>query len=432
MLPREQILGLLSSMGVDLPRRTKLSDAELDKRLSRALDSTQYLTRVIPKPPLDPATYPSWFRDKSNKPVMEAIRRHNVGEAQMIHDSRMNGVDNPIPLYTNAFMDLRQTLMTIGNACDRGMPPIVLQDTGEASGICMRVLDVKQFDNQTPVLIVVFQHDVKDSLSRGSFDWISSYVSAGTATAMLKITATVQEQHLLLRLLKSNSKRLASSYKPKRASTESSFTLSFLIPVGPLGAQEVAKYNTNNGCSVCGDPAKQKCSRCRAVRYCDAVCQKEDWKGHRPLCTSLQGAKWQNLTFVLADQHAPGTYSLRISRYDNVQHNDMQKRLEAAEDNQGPPVNTHGMTAFIVKVQLSLVAGHNSATDGPILFIYDQRQTIDAMVLRASSDAAHFDAVAEVVKTKGERGLKVFCWAIRTGDWTIDICLDHVAEWQKW
>ncbi|KAJ7471965.1 hypothetical protein FB451DRAFT_1090161, partial [Mycena latifolia] len=441
MLSRDEILSLLSSMGVDLPRRTKLPDAELDKRLSKALDSAQYLTRVISKPPLDPTSYPSWFRDKSNKPVLEAIRRHNVGEATMIHDSQMKGIDNPIPLYTNAFMDVRQTLKSIGNACDSGMHPIVLQDPGESSGICMRVLDVRQFDEQTPILIVVFQHDLKDRLSRASFDWISSYVSSKTPTAMANITATVQEQHLLLRLLNQNSKRLVPSYKPKRAPTETSFTLSFLLPVGPLGAQEMAKYNTNNGCSVCGDPAKQKCSRCGAVRYCDAVCQKEDWKSHRPLCASWQGAKWQGLTFVLADHPMPGALSMRISKYDNVQHNDAQKRMELSVQNQGPPTNTHGTTPFIVKVQVNsstaLGPAHplfnkKPSNDGADILIYDQRRTLEVMVMRASSDPAHFNAVVDVVKAKGDRGLKTFCWAIRTGEWTIDICLDRQPEWQMW
>lgn len=218
----------------------------------------------------------------------------------------------------------------------------------------------------------------------------------------------------------------------------------------------MAKYNTNNGCGVCGDPAKQKCSRCGAVRYCDAgntlracllsahnhpVCQKEDWKSHRPLCNSWQGAKWQGLTFIAADQHAPGAYSLRINRYDNVQHNDMAKRVELAKHNPGPPVNTHGAMPFIVKVQINSSSAHGPAhplfaqsqwKDGSDLLIYDQRRTIDVMVLRASSEEAHFNAVAEIVKTKGERGLKAFCWAIRTGEWTIDICLDQFPEFQMW
>ncbi|KAJ7186897.1 hypothetical protein C8R46DRAFT_1058361 [Mycena filopes] len=446
MLPREEILGLLSSIGVDLPPKTKLPDVELDKRLSKTLDGAQYLSRVVPTLPLDPTVYPSWFNNKSNKPIAEAIRRHNMGEATLIDASRRKGMDNPFPLYGNAFMDLRQTLMTIGNACDQGMVPLVLQDKGETSGICMRVLEVRKFDDETPIVFVVFQHDRQDALSRGSFDWISSYVSSETPVAMANITATVQEQHLLLRLLNNNKKRLASSYKPKRASTESSFSLSFLLPVGPLGAHDMAKFNANNGCSICGEPAKQKCSRCGAVRYCDAVCQKEDWKSHRPLCSGWQGAKWQPTPFVLADSQVPGRYALRISRHDVVQHKDMQKRMEKAKDKHGPPENTHGTTPFIVKIQVNssqalgpahTIIRSNARDDGSNILIYDQRRSIDVMVFRSAAEEeenanAPFDAITEVVRVKGDRGIKAFCWAIRTGEWTLDICLDRLPEWQKW
>ncbi|KAJ7911612.1 hypothetical protein B0H13DRAFT_2009380 [Mycena leptocephala] len=406
MLPREEILGLLSSMGVDLPRKTKLPDLELDKRLSKALDSAQYLSRVLPTPPLDPTSYPSWFHDKSNKPVLEAIGRHNIAEATMIDASQMRGIDNPFPLYTNAFMDLRQTLMSIGNACDSGLAPVILQDKGESSGICMRTVR-----RPTPIVIVVFHHDAKNSVSRASFDWISSYVSgSATHTAMANITATVQEQHLLLRLLNQNQ---------KTPSFDSSFALSFLLPVGPLGAQDMAKYNTNNGCTICGEPAKQKCSRCGAVRYCDAVCQKEDWKTHRPLCNGWQGAKWQGLTFVLADRPVPNGLSLRINRYDNVQHNDMQKRLDLLKESDGGGSAEHPR--------------QHPSDDTSNMLIYDQRQILDVALLRSSSEeATPFDAITEVVKAKGDRGIKAFFWAIRTGEWTMDVCLDRFPEWQKW
>jgi hypothetical protein len=223
----------------------------------------------------------------------------------------------------------------------------------------------------------------------------------------------------------------------------------------------MAKYNTNNGCSVCGEPAKQKCSRCGAVRYCDAgistvifrfpensrhlVCQKEDWKSHRPLCNSWQGAKWQGLTFVPANRPGANLYAFRFNKYDNVQHGDAQKRLDRMKEDEtpGPPSNTHGTTPFIVKLQVnSSMAGGPAHTMFPVsdarqdetdFFIYDQRRTIEVIVLRDSSaDVASFNTVREVVHAKGERGLKAFFWAIRTGEWTLDVCLDKFPEWQKW
>ncbi|KAJ7605244.1 hypothetical protein DFH06DRAFT_1020348 [Mycena polygramma] len=447
MLPRAEILVLLTAMGIDLPKKTKLPDAELDKRLSKALDSAQYLTRVLPTPPLNPTSYPSWFDDKSNKLVLEAIMRHNIGEATVIDAIKMRGLDsNPISLYTNPFNDLRQTVMSISNACDNGMRPITLQDKEESSGICMRVLDVRQFDDHTPILIVVFHHDVKGALSRETFNWISSYVSGATEGMMAKITATAQEQRILLRLLNQNKKRLSSAYKPKRAATETSFTLSFLIPVGPLQMQDMAKHSANNGCSICGEPAKQKCSRCGAIRYCGAVCQKDDWKSHRPLCDGWQNAKWQGLTFVLAYRPIHNSTTLRWNKYDIVQHNDVEMRLKSIKDHDSmgpPPVppNTHGTTPFIVKVQINSSQAQgpahtflqfNSDKDSTEMLIYDQRRTIEVTVLLASSETASFNAVAEVVRKRGERGLKAFFWVIRTGEWTIDVCLDQAPEWQLW
>ncbi|KAF8147737.1 hypothetical protein K438DRAFT_1625856 [Mycena galopus ATCC 62051] len=433
MLPREEILGLLASMGIELPPKTKLNATELDKRLSKALDSAQYITRVVPPPPLDPTAYPLWSRTKSSKPVLEAIKRNNVAEATLVSQSKMFGIDNPFPrLYTNAFMDLRQTLMSIANACDNGMIPITLQDKEESSGICMRVSHSQGIRRRNANYIVVFHHDVKDSLSQASFDWISSYVSGSAVHAtMAKVTATVAEQHLLLRLLNQNKKRLVSSYKPTRASTESAFTLSFLLPVGPLGAQEMAKYNADNGCSICGEPAKQKCSRCGTVRYCNAVCQKEDWKAHRPLCNSWQGAKWQSLTFVSADHPRPNTTALRYNKYDSFQNGGAQQRLARMTqenfENPAPPSNTHGTSPFIIKLQVN----SSRAQDGTEMLIYDQRRTIEVTVLRTSEETS-FDTIKEVVYEKGERGLKAFFWAVRTGEWTMDVRMDQFPEWQKW
>ena len=38
-------------------------------------------------------------------------------------------------------------------------------------------------------------------------------------------------------------------------------------------------------CTTCsGQPARRRCSRCKAAYYCDRNCQKSDWKTHRTLC----------------------------------------------------------------------------------------------------------------------------------------------------
>jgi len=100
------------------------------------LDSTQYLTRIVSSLPLDPTDYPAW---KKENLVIDAVRRNNLGEATAIRESKIQGSGNPFPLYENAFMDLRQSMMGVGNSWDQDYDGIIFQDKEEQSAICMRV-----------------------------------------------------------------------------------------------------------------------------------------------------------------------------------------------------------------------------------------------------------------------------------------------------
>lgn len=125
-------------MGVELPPKTKLSDDELDKRLSKTLDGCQYLARVVPNPPLNPVSYKPWCLNKSNKRILHAIRRHNFGESSVVYDNLMKGNSHPYTLYSDPLMDLRQSLMTMGNYWDEKRTCMMLADEEKTSCIFMR------------------------------------------------------------------------------------------------------------------------------------------------------------------------------------------------------------------------------------------------------------------------------------------------------
>ena len=44
-------------------------------------------------------------------------------------------------------------------------------------------------------------------------------------------------------------------------------------------------------CSVCGEDAPNRCSRCTFQPYCSPACQRGDWAQHKPNCKKLAGAE---------------------------------------------------------------------------------------------------------------------------------------------
>jgi hypothetical protein len=132
-----------------------------------------------------------------------------------------------------------------------------------------QVLEVLEFDKETPILIVLFRQEFRGTIPTNTLKWVMLHGKDGEhGKKIAHIIATTKEQHLVMRLLRLNNERLVP--QPKRIDLERFFDASFILPVGPLGAKDVAKYNKNDGCSVCGDTAKNKCSRCNVTRYCSA------------------------------------------------------------------------------------------------------------------------------------------------------------------
>lgn len=134
---RDEKLGLLSAMGVGFSPSTRLPEAAVDRKLRSALDAAQTFTNVVEQTPLDPSTLPIWSSNQPKK-IFAAIQRSSYAESMKVLSAKANG-QTPFPLYQNAFMDLRQTLMTLANYCDTGRRTAILQDKNHEFAICVRV-----------------------------------------------------------------------------------------------------------------------------------------------------------------------------------------------------------------------------------------------------------------------------------------------------
>ena len=139
-LTREETLKALGCMGVDIPPDTKLADDILEKRLRDALNAAQYLHHFTL--PLDFGTLSDWPTNKPGNPpvparrrLLEAVRRGNFSEAE----STLRNAGRAPELFVDPFMDMRQSLMSLGNYLDTGHQCVVMQDHANEHTINIRV-----------------------------------------------------------------------------------------------------------------------------------------------------------------------------------------------------------------------------------------------------------------------------------------------------
>ena len=93
-----------------------------------------------------------------------------------------------------------------------------------------------------------------------------------------------------------------------------------------------------------------------------------------------------------------------------------------------PPVNIWGNKLFLVKIQPTM---SGSPTH---MMLYDRKRSFQVFFVR-EDDTVNFAAFLEEVRgPRAEmKGLKMYRWARRTGDWEFSVCLDRApAVDTKW
>ncbi|OBZ76929.1 hypothetical protein A0H81_03056 [Grifola frondosa] len=266
------------------------------------------------------------------RPVLQAIMRGNLQEVMLNMQLRAQGGE--LNLFKDPFMDLRQTVMSIAKAWDDGQRWCIMQDpAGENSAINLRFLSVYELDADTPVIVVLYQSVTKEKPLPG-LRWIEA-----------------QKAKMGVKVLAMNAKRLSSEFKPKKDTSELGFKASFLLPIGPLGFEDLGSLNRDTGCVLCGKKTKNRCSACESASYCGQECQKADWQDHKQTCRSLKGGRWCTIPVAPTIPGAEGMYSVTANRFST--RSGVGSRVHKADDNTPYP-NIHGERPFIIKIQIGL------------------------------------------------------------------------------
>lgn len=93
-----------------------------------------------------------------------------------------------------------------------------------------------------------------------------------------------------------------------------------------------------------------------------------------------------------------------------------------------PPPNVHTDKIFLVKMQPSLVP--KSASLRPHMLIYDRQKSFQMYATKNDENSEVYKRFEEEVTGPrgGYRGLKMYRWAKRTGEWELSVCLDKEPQ----
>jgi hypothetical protein len=119
----------------------------------------------------------------------------------------------------------------------------------------------------------------------------------------------------------------------------------------------------------------------------------------------------------------PGMYQFVMNRFDSPQRMDVQNGT-GNPNNTDPPPNIHGDKVFMIKLQTPANTGGNVPKN---IFIYDRQKSFQ-VYMKAEDDPDAFREVALAIRTTGWKGLKMYRWAKRTGDFELTVCFDRAPE----
>ena len=174
-ISREDILIFLSSMGVVLPKDTKMPMEDLNKRLGNALDASQQFDQLLGTKTVDPSEFTQW----TGKDILKASHRNNIQEKVTGTGAMSQPKKGPLSAKEDIFRELRQSILAIAHSCDEDHMDVYYMDGEEKWAIFVRVCPTDSEDLHAFSLIHIFRFCAYLK-SRTMF--LSFYLSIGSSS----------------------------------------------------------------------------------------------------------------------------------------------------------------------------------------------------------------------------------------------------------
>ncbi|KAF8457538.1 hypothetical protein BGX38DRAFT_800057 [Terfezia claveryi] len=355
----------------------------------------------------------------------------------------------------HAFTDAGRTLLALADTVEGVFPDgientaLLLQDEAQTGGIALKIISIRGCpgDPSNPIFFVLFHHETREHVISSSqivdvesvsptLRWVNSCM-AEMDTTVGQIDCPVNAQHLILRQLLYNARRVPADYKPTfnkfRKGALVHFTPSFILPLRPVSPAMLGHLSRpikQSDCSAANCPGVFAdagiCSRCSIIQYCSTLCQSRDLHSHAPFCGRISRSK------VVSFEACPPS---DIAQYAGLFMNLGSTTRDMATT---VSVSDHAKTGlaesrkkhpnrrlFLIKVQVGLQG------TGPLM-VYDQDKTFIVQVYPPREggderDATAFKAMENLSrKCTRWRGLKVFLYARHSsaGDTRLEVLTD--------
>ncbi|VDB84566.1 unnamed protein product [Peniophora sp. CBMAI 1063] len=416
----DELRGLLAAMGAPISEDSRFSGETLERKLRLAIGYAQNMPSFACRMPINPIQLPVW-NTRNGMPAHKAFAHVSLGEAAEIERAEMGGGDasTAFPMSQNAFMDLRQTLMSLTKMYEEGRRGTLIQDEKQQSSIAVQMLGLYALDTETPLLSLLYEIAISpEEMTTGK---MVSFVQSKLRGNENVIVCTPQEFTLVRRLLDINSSKVAPEYEASLSPDQRDFRRSFIIPVGPLDQVQIGKITHNTGCVVCGSESTKNCSGCKIEKYCSSACQKANWKDHKVACRDMQGGTWTDFVFTDAPSFNGQKLYAAIVSSSATPRKIAKTKMHGGDGEVDPPPNKHGDRAFLIKIQRT----KDSLTPQlpPQQSVYDRLRTMSGY-LEPESNVSAWSAFEREIPPQAVN-VKIYRWARRIGDWGLSICLDR-------
>lgn len=344
----------------------------------------------------------------------------------------------------SAHYGARQTLaclarMVEGNTTRRALVQIedhsqgMVVDVLSCDGALVRKRDDKK-DSPLIMARVSFQKkcaDIEDT--KKIVDMIAKTMPKSGGVHSIK-AGTAEEMGLLQDYFKKNRNLLSNDFlhdfEKKLAKKFFLIPGSFTTFISPLLTGEM-----DGVCNVCGKRSTSVCSRCKLVHYCSRQCQSKDWKkDHKNNCVSILEARESKSYVEIDPAKLPKdwNYGCSISNHQSVAFQ-LQKTTE--DCNLKTMINKQLVGKLeVLKVQVQLDPFVDIVSDSGSIYVYSKGKKFEMHVDTDmfTNGFEGYKSLSEVVREKGDGGMKLYVLGFVTETRKLRILTDKVLPLQPW